>query len=158
MHRTIEIVPARTLSDGALQDLARAIVGEFGHAFPEWDETAARFELTNADGLPTGYAALLDGEVAGCATLLPDDEVAGLERLTPWLGNVYVVPTARGRGVGAALVGAVERAAEHQGASVLHLITDTAVDWYAARGWRDLGVVSVHGTPMTHMVRELTPA
>ncbi len=155
MHRAIEIVPGHALPAERLRALAGAIVAEFGHAFPAWDEAAALHELTNADGLPAGVVALLEGEVVGCATLLADDEVAGLEHATPWLGNVLVAPEARGHGIGGALVDAIERDARRRGAQTLHLITDTAVAWYAARGWRDLGTVSVHGTPMTHMERDL---
>ena len=158
MPHDIAIVPSCTLPTDRLHDLARAIVAEFGHAFPAWDEAGAMFELANADGLPSGVAALLDGEVVGCATLLADDEVAGLEHVTPWLGNVYVAPEARGHGIGGALVDAIEAEAARRGAPALHLITDTAVSWYLRRGWRDRGAVSVHGTPMTHMERPLTDA
>ena len=149
------IVASHTLPDADRRGLAAAVVAAFGHAYPGWDATVALHELSNRDGLPAGVASLVDGRPAGCATLLADDEVDGLDGVGPWLANVWVEPSARGMGVGSALVEAIVALAEARGANALHLVTDTAVDWYASKEWQVQGAVRVHGTPMTHMARPL---
>ncbi len=152
------IVASHTLPDAARGWLADAIVAAFGHAYPGWDAAAALVELSNGTGLPAGVAALIDGTPVGCATLLADDEVEGLDGVGPWLANVWVAPPARGLGVGSALVDGVVALAIDHGAAALHLVTDTAVAWYASMGWEPHGTVQVHGTAMTHMTRALARA
>ena len=56
--------------------------------------------------------------------------------LTPWLGGVFVVPSARRTGVGLALCQAVEDAARRLGYSTLYLFTLDKQLWYGNQGWR----------------------
>jgi GNAT superfamily N-acetyltransferase len=60
----------------------------------------------NADRIPMTIIALDDGEPIGTAALT-DHDMETHRELSPWLGGVYVVPAARGRGVARALVGDV---------------------------------------------------
>lgn len=61
-------------------------------------------------------AAVLHGENVGIARGKPESEGDAVE-----LSSMWVAPSARGRGVGAALVGEIERWARSIGARALHL-------------------------------------
>jgi putative acetyltransferase len=81
--------------------------------------------------------ARLGGVAAGCCGYLPEgDGTAELKRL-------FVEAKARGQGVGRALVGATERAARAEGATVMRLETgihsDAALALYRALGYCERG-------------------
>ena len=155
----MRIVPAWEVPAPALAALAEELVRAFGHAYPAWTVTEAVGELAHRDGLPHSVVAVGDdGTPLGCASLLADDEVDGLEGVGPWLGNVWVAPAARGRGVGGALVDAVVVAASAGGHHQLHLVTDSAVAWYRRQGWQEVGPAQAHGHGMTHLRLPLTPS
>ena len=150
----MEIVPGNRCTVAQRTLLAHTLIREFGTHYPDWTVDQAADELAAHGPLPMSLIAL-DGDVAlGCASLLDDDEVTGwVDRI--WLGNVVVLGTERGRGIGAALVDAIERYAASMGFPELHLVTSTAIDWYERRGWTALGVADVHGHAMTVMRRAL---
>lgn len=52
-----------------------------------------------------------------------------------WLSNLFVIPAARGRGVGAALVAAAEQEAVRLGVNELFLYTVSSRAYYMQRGW-----------------------
>ena len=58
--------------------------------------------------------------------------------LSPWVGGVYVIPAARGRGVASALIGHVMSRAEEFGIRDLYLYTNGAEGLYLKLGWRVL--------------------
>lgn len=147
----MEIVPASEFDAPMLATIAGRIVSAFGHAYPGWTAEEALAELRNDDGLPMTLVAVSDGEVIGCASLLDDDEVDGFHDAGPWLGNVWIDPGHRYRGVGSALVASVIASARELQVPALHLVTDSARDWYAGKGWREVGSASVHGHEMTVM-------
>ena len=150
----MEIVPGNRCTVAQRTLLAHTLIREFGTHYPDWTVDQAADELAAHGPLPMSLIAL-DGDIAlGCASLLDDDEVTGwVDRI--WLGNVVVLGTERGRGIGAALVDAIERYAASMGFPELHLVTSTAIDWYERRGWTALGVADVHGHAMTVMRRAL---
>jgi ribosomal protein S18 acetylase RimI-like enzyme len=82
------------------------------------------------------YVAYLDGRPVGMASGVPTGE--GAELISMW-----VDPSARGRGVGDALMAAVERYARERGASVLRLAvrpTNTrAITLYERNGLTEVG-------------------
>jgi len=107
------------------------------------DDIAERYEDDDrpADLVPDGVegddgaflVAYVDGRAVGCAALRP---------VGPGLGELkrmYVDPRARGNGIGAALLAAVEARAVTLGYSELKLETGLmqpeAVSLYATRGW-----------------------
>jgi len=107
------------------------------------DDIAERYEDDDrpADLVPNGVetddgaflVAYADGHAVGCAALRP---------VGPGLGELkrmYVDPLARGKGVGAALLAAVEARALTLGYAQLKLETGLmqpeAVSLYATRGW-----------------------
>lgn len=151
-------MPASSAPPNALFAVAGQLVAAFGHAYPAWTIEEACTELANANGLPQSLLVVQDGRTIGCASLLADDEVEGFAAISPWLGNLWVDPAHRGRGVGRALVDAVVELARAGGADSLHLVADNTVAWYARIGWAPLGAASVHGHQMTVMRRSLATA
>ena len=94
-------------------------------------------ELLNTNGLPIdGVAALLpylwtiaeDGETVGCVGLEVHDTVALFRSLA-------VSEKMRGRGLGGILAAHAEKVAAEQGVLELFLLTDTAEDYFARRGY-----------------------
>lgn len=86
------------------------------------------------------YVAREGGRAVGCAALRPDPEGYGE------LKRMFVVPAARGRGIGRALLAAVEQAARDRGYDFLRLETGNrqaeAIALYRAAGYRECGPFS----------------
>ncbi|MBQ0985161.1 GNAT family N-acetyltransferase [Streptomyces sp. F63] len=126
-----------------------------------WPEEPTRWLTPSA--LLTAWVAELDGHVAGHAVLSrsgPDDAApavwsgrAGRDiSATAVVSRLFVAPAARGRGVGALLLG---RAAEEARARGLHPVLDVlasdtrAVALYERQGWRFLAAVRQRWSPDT---------
>ncbi len=138
-----------------------------GWLFEEWgdyhehDSVDCRIaELTERladERLPLTFAAFEsdapDAAVIGTAALTADDMDTRLD-LTPWLASVLVTPTARGRGVGSALVRAVVVEAAAQGFERLYLFTEGQQALYARLGWGALEDCDYHGYHVTIMSLE----
>lgn len=125
-----------------------------------WIATLARWHfdywgpLTGADTLD-GYLALLSNaarcrtvpsvliavegdELLGSANLVPCD-LPARPALTPWLAQLFVEPTRRRHGVGAALIRAVLDRAGACGYDRAYLFTSgTLPQYYARLGWRTI--------------------
>jgi len=84
--------------------------------------------------VPYFVVARSDGVPVGCASIVATD-LPTRPDLGPWLANVYVQPTWRGRGLGTALT---ERAMAYgaQFADVLYLYTSGSTALYERLGWR----------------------
>lgn len=141
--------------------LARWHANEWGHLYDPgvWDEAAAirEFEEQDVAGrVPTTYVALDEhGDPLGSVTLAATDDLAGYEHLTPWLASLYVVPEARGRGLGSALAEHLVSEARRMGFAAVHLFTPDHAAWYAQRGWAVLALESSGDHPVTVMRRAL---
>ncbi len=75
----------------------------------------------------------------GTVSLLAHD--VGTHRwaaLSPWLAALYVVPSARRLGIGAALLAAARAESAAFGAQRLYLLTTDQEAFYAKRGWQRL--------------------
>ena len=100
-------------------------------------EWPALVELLTAAGLPTAglaehlattLVAHADGELVGSVGL----ELYGEAAL---LRSVAVAPTWRGQGLGGRLVDAALNLAQARGVRTLYLLTETADDYFARRGF-----------------------
>lgn len=86
---------------------------------------------------PTTLIAFDNHRLLGSASLveedLPETELLEGVSLSPWLANVFVVPEARGRGVGRVLVEEAAKQADDLGIEILYLFTagksDSIADW-----------------------------
>ena len=81
-----------------------------------------------AEAFATGVVAHDDGRLIGCAAV----ELHGDAAL---VRSVAVEPAARGLGIGAALVTAVEDLARGAGAHEAYLLTETAEAWFPRFGY-----------------------
>lgn len=150
----MEIVPGSTCTRAQRAAIADLLVAENGREYPDWTVQQAAEETALPGPIPMTFVALASGAAIGCASLLDDDEVSGWSDAV-WLGNVVVAPQARGRGIGTALVAAVEAHATSVGITELHLVTTSAIEWYRTKDWTVVGTADVHGHPMTVMHKTL---
>ncbi len=92
-------------------------------------------DATKCTTVPSVLVASLDGEPMGSATLLRCDmEIRN--NLTPWLGQLFVAPRHRKRGIGTALVRAVAAEARRIGYDRLYLYTSGELpQFYDRLGW-----------------------
>lgn len=100
---------------------------------------AGALALLDRVGLPTDDLAGVpparfrtverDGRTVGCVAVLP----YGADGL---LRSLAVAPEARGRGLGAALVGAAEALARASGLASLTLLTESAAPFFERHGYR----------------------
>lgn len=113
----------------------------------DW-ENEFRRHLTD---LPCTLLALnAESELLGSASLVADD-MNGTAPYSPWLANVLVLPAARGAGVGAALISAIEKRNEVLGHPALHLFTEDQQRFYERRGWQHIEQRHHEGKPVSIM-------
>lgn len=135
-----------TLHQAQWQDLHPRMSVSAWEAEFSWHMTAA---------IPATLVAVDEhGELLGSASLVHDD-MDGLVQLSPWLANVLVLPAARGKGIGAALIDAITRIACAQGHARLYLFTTDRTDFYLQRNWAHLEDRIHHGKTVSLMHRNL---
>lgn len=107
------------------------------------------------DRLPLCLVALdAGGRVLGSAALKTDS--AGSELgVGPWLAALLVGPEHRRRGVGSALIAAVEAEARRLGFPAVYISTDTAESLLRRHGWQPVGSTSTLRGPATVYRRRL---
>lgn len=95
-----------------------------------------------ADRLPLGLVALIDGVAVGTAALT--ETSGGIARPPlPWLGGLLVDPAFRRRGVARALLDHARREAARLGHAELLALTAHADTLFLAAGWRELEKVEL---------------
>ena len=145
----LEVVPS----------LAQWLHGEWGHLpGASLEKRVAQLEAQAQRGaLPCAFVAFDDSELVGSASLVPNDMHSHPE-LTPWLAAVYVVPSARGRGIGSALSLRVAEETRALGYGQLYLFTPSQQRLYARLGWRELATESYNTRQVSVMVCDLPPS
>lgn len=153
----IRDVPA---DDAVRRTLAEWSLAEWADDFP--DDTLKWYldlyeSSSRDDGLPVCVAAFMNGRVVGTASLIEDDELPDAVEPGPWVAAVFVEPSSRGQGVGAALVAEVARRAHALGFAEVFLYTEAGAEWYTRSGWRTVREARLAGHPVTVMVhRDVT--
>ncbi|WP_292856728.1 GNAT family N-acetyltransferase [Mesorhizobium sp.] len=119
------------------------------------DEDAAGLRmLLPGDGFETALVARI-GDVSVGTCLLVRHELEPAHKLTPWLAGLVVDDAYRGRGIGRALVAAIEAYAASIGVQRLYLYTWEARDFYAGLGWVVVEQFEQEGGAMLLMAREI---
>jgi GNAT superfamily N-acetyltransferase len=130
-----------TLSDrpDLLATVAAWIYEQWWSHLPEHSpETvaAALIERRTSDHIYESFVALRDSVPVGTATVLDHDvDTERRPDLTPWVAAVYVIPEARGRGIGERLVSRAAAFAQAKGFMTVYLWTTDRRDWYERLGW-----------------------
>jgi len=120
-----------------IDPLASLLLEQWRHIVTEATVESFREKLNshlNTFSPPIAWVAHDGRALLGTASLRVHD-LHGREDLTPWLGGVFVVPSARRKGVGVALCQSVEDAARRLGHSTLYLFTLDKQVWYGNQGW-----------------------
>jgi len=84
--------------------------------------------------IPTTYVAIAGEQLLGSACLVKHDMDTRPE-LSPWLAGVFVAPSQRRRGIGAALIQKAVEEAGLLGIERLYLYTLTSDTFYLKLGW-----------------------
>lgn len=127
---------------------------EWGHLFEDWTLAKATAELgdhASRDSLPATLVLLEDGQLLGSVSLVFEDAPELDDFGSPWLASLYVVPEARGRGLGARLVRAAIAHAATQGIARLFLFTPLHAAFYERLGWRSIARSRANGTAVDVM-------
>jgi GNAT superfamily N-acetyltransferase len=133
---------------------------EWGHADPDgslaaW--TAGLRRRTRRNQVPTTFVAFEAGTPVGSVTLVENDmpDRAEFAELTPWVAGTYVVESARGRGVGTALMHHAVEEARRMDLERLYLYTSTAETFYEKLGWTTIARAQYEGDDVAVMVLEI---
>lgn len=152
-------IPISPLADhpGFAPTIVQWLLDHWRFALPDdtFDARMARLKAhMRGDGLPMAWVAHHGDEPLGTVALRPHD-LEDRPDITPWLGGLFVSPSARGQGLGRALCLAAEQQAWRLGIGTLHLFTLNQQAWYAAQGWQALDDCQWQGRPGCIMVKQL---
>lgn len=142
---------------------------EWGHLYDEWTLEIAETELADQASrrtLPTTLVLVDEGRALGSVSLVLEDAPELCEQGSPWLASLYVLPEARGRGLGTKLVNAAVELAARENISHLFLFTPEHANFYQRLGWRLIARTALKGTtvdlmeiePLAIAARDATPA
>ncbi len=100
------------------------------------------FDDTDRDERTVHVTLRVDGELAGCARIFPDNRPGASGR---WIfGRLAVLPDKRGNGLGAALLAESERLARQAGAAEMRLHAQCRAEpFYERSGYRSYGPVEM---------------
>ncbi|MFN2507858.1 MAG: GNAT family N-acetyltransferase [Chthoniobacterales bacterium] len=123
-------------------ELAKFAWAEWQHIYRARGDTFADAqrsyrERANSDRLPLALVAFDGGELVGTVSLKEQDLEIRPE-ITPWLGGLYVIPQARGRGVASLLMQRAVQEARRLKLPTLFLWTPSAETLYRRLGWREV--------------------
>ncbi|MGL6289129.1 MAG: GNAT family N-acetyltransferase [Silanimonas sp.] len=150
------VLPAREVCD-RLPTLATWHHAEWSTYFPGWTTADALQELqANARStgpVPTTLVALAEsgGALLGSVSLVDEDSPDLRAFDGPWLASLFVAPSARGHGLGEALVRAIVTHASQSGIARVRLFTPHHRGFYERLGWRFEARASSGGEPVDVM-------
>jgi ribosomal protein S18 acetylase RimI-like enzyme len=134
----VSLQPVTPQDEEALLALARAFHSEDGHALDAAGERAVR-AVCAGDGMALAWFLCADGVRVGYAVLTFGFSIEHGGR-DGFIDDLYVLPAARGRGIGTAAMDMLERTAADHGVRGLHLEVERdnakAEALYRRRGYR----------------------
>jgi GNAT superfamily N-acetyltransferase len=120
------------------------------------DDTIAELKMRfRPGGIPNAVVALVDGNLAGTASLIEDDMPQRPE-LSPWLASVYVHPDFRRRGIAEAMINRIIDETRAIGIQRLYLFTFGNSTYYLKRSWVTLFKDTYFNRPVIVMSRDIS--
>ena len=110
-------------------------------------EDLAAFAASEAT-LPIGMV-VFEGQVPIGAGALKAQSIPSHSHLSPWAAAGYVLPSRRGRGVGAVLLQGLVGKAQALGYEYVYCGTSTAESLLTRTGWLPLETITLEGKPLT---------
>lgn len=161
----MELVELCDCPAGVAPALAHWHAAEWAHLYDGWDEATAlaEFRAMDAPGtVPTTWVAFAGAgrgteDLLGSVSLIDDDELEGFREVGPWLASLFVVPAARGAGVGRRLIDHLVTEAHRLGIERLHLFTSGQEAYYERLGWRTVARPDANGHATAVMVKDPRP-
>jgi GNAT superfamily N-acetyltransferase len=151
-----EKVTIRPLADrpDVIPVLAELFHAEW-HAYDGRSKTSIESQLRqnlSRDAVPITFIAetRLEMEMVGTVSLDVSD-FPPLDRCWPWVASLYVIPKARGKGIGTLLMRHIQRFAMIRNFERLYLWTEKAVRLYEKCGWKVLRRANYNSHPVTVM-------
>lgn len=144
------------MTERDVEAVARLRVAAFfeGSARTAEEDAVGLRLLLAGDGFETALVARI-GDVSVGTCLLVRHELEPAHELTPWLAGLVVDHDHRNKGIGRALVAAIEAHAAAIGVERLYLYTWEARDFYSGLGWVVVEPLEQDGHPMLLMSRQL---
>jgi predicted N-acetyltransferase YhbS len=139
-------------------DLAAWHYSQWAHLYPQESQADFAHHLrlsAQIARIPLTVVALIDGRLAGSASLI-DDDLESHPELSPWLANVYVAPQYRCQGIGTALINRIQKEVETLGVKTIYLFTTGEPEFYTRLGWQALLQETCQGEPITIMSRPVS--
>ncbi|MFY2763317.1 GNAT family N-acetyltransferase [Arenimonas sp. MALMAid1274] len=144
---------------GHASTLARWHHAQWSGLYEDWSLQQATDELRDhatRRTLPTTLVAMDGDALLGSVSLVEEDAPELRDQGDAWLASLYVVPAARGQGLGQRLVRALVAHAAAQQVARLWLFTPEHAAFYARLGWRPQGSAKLRGVPVQLM--DILPA
>ncbi|MBW8367128.1 MAG: GNAT family N-acetyltransferase [Arenimonas sp.] len=144
---------------GHADTLARWHHATWGHLYTDWTLDVATEELLDhatRRSIPTTLVAMRGDVLLGSVSLVLEDAPELRDQGDAWMASLYVVPEARGQGLGVRLAKELVALAAQQQVERLWLFTPEHAPFYARLGWRPQGSAKLHGVPV-HLM-DIVPA
>lgn len=147
--------PLSTVSFARRRDCLVTVKSWFISEWPAWygpsgpgniDHDLQAFAASE-NVLPVGVLVLEGSEVVG-AGALKADSIPSHSHLGPWAAAGYVIPSHRGRGVGAFLLQGLVARARELGFQYIYCGTSTANALLARSGWSLIETTELQGKPL----------
>lgn len=140
-----------------IRPLTVAFAREWPEYYGEFDPDKLREEFESRlqrEALPIAMVVMEKNEVVGTATL-GGPSIEGFGELQPWVNGLWVDRRCRRRGIGRALIEAIEELARKQGYEEIFAGTDNAAQAFDAWGWETVDTAKHRGQDVTVMRRRL---
>jgi len=144
---------------GHAATLARWHHAQWGALYTDWTLDVATNELLDhatRRAMPTTLVAMQGDALLGSVSLVLEDAPELRDQGDAWMASLYVVPQARGQGLGVRLAQALVAFAAQQKVERLWLFTPEHAAFYARLGWRPQGSAKLRGIPVQLM--DIVPA
>lgn len=135
-----------------ISKIAKFLYDEWGHNYEYgidvWENRVKN--RLNKEKIPTTFVAIIEDEVVGTASIIEND-LDIRKDLSPWLADVFVLPSYRGNKIATKLVERVLEESRKIGLTKLYLFTREAEALYKKINWEPIDKFHYYGDKGTLM-------